>query len=67
MCFALPMKIASIKGNVATSSTGKKVKLDLVEKCQVGDYTLVQADLAIEKISARRAKEIAKRLKEFNK
>lgn len=55
MCFALPYRIESINNKSAYDKSGKRVRLDLVGKCGVGDYLLVQADMAVEKISKERA------------
>lgn len=63
MCFALPFRITSIDGKTATDSHGKQVKLDLVEPCAIGEYVLVQANIAIEKIDEKRAHAIAEQMK----
>ena len=64
MCFALPFHISEIDKNIASDHTGKKVKLDLVEHCKVGDFVLVQADIAVEKIDKKRAMLISQQLKQ---
>ncbi len=63
MCFALPFHITEIHGKTATNNQGKKIKLDLVGQCSVGEYVLVQADIAIEKIDKERAQAIAQQMK----
>lgn len=60
MCLAVPMKIKSIEGNTARVSTATlelDVCLDLVESVQVGDYVLVHAGYAIERLSPDDAEE----------
>jgi len=63
MCFALPVKISKIEKNLGIGENGKKVKLNLLDNCQVGDYVLAQADIAVEKISKRRAQDLEKALR----
>ena len=61
MCLATPAKIVSIKGNTAEVKDDhgeKKVNLILIKKPKVGDYLLVHADLAINKIDKSEALEI---------
>ena len=63
MCLATPAKIIKIKGSTAEvkdSHGQKKVNLILIKKAQVGDYLLVHADLAINKLPENEAKEILK-------
>lgn len=63
MCLTKPNKIISLKGDIAlVESLGKKreVSLALVPGVSVGDWILVQANLAIAKVSAREAKAINK-------
>lgn len=62
MCFALPFQISEIKDGFAYDQKGKRVKLSLVSECRVGDFLLVQADVAVEKVSGKRAMELARSL-----
>lgn len=55
------MKIESIEGAMAKVSVGSiksSVSIQLIEKPEKGDYVLVHAGIAIEKINKARAKEI---------
>lgn len=63
MCWAVPVQIQSIEGNVGTvnlSGTTRQVGLALVENPQVGDYVLVHAGFAIQKIDEQEAQETLK-------
>lgn len=54
MCFALPLKVKKISGKEAIVEGGKKVKIGNL-KLEVGDYVLVFANLAVEKVKKRDA------------
>lgn len=55
MCVALPMKIISFENNthciVSFSGIESKVNIRLLPDCQIGDYVLVHAGHAIEKVN----------------
>ena len=58
MCLAVPLKITSIHGNTAScESMGmeRDVRVDFIENPQVGDYVIVHAGFAIEKINEEQA------------
>jgi len=60
MCLAVPMKIITIEGFSAIVEAGgvsREINLRLLEDSQVGDYVLVHAGFAIEKIDEQEAKE----------
>jgi len=59
MCLAVPMKVIQKKGATATvelDGVRRKIRLDLVEKVQPGDYVIVHAGFAIEKLDKKEAK-----------
>ncbi len=59
MCLAVPMKVIQKKGLTATvelDGVRRKIRLDLVEKVQLGDYVIVHAGFAIEKLDRKEAK-----------
>ena len=58
MCLAVPVKVTKITGRKAEIESGKKVDISLVDDLKVGDYLLVHADLAINKISKDEAEKI---------
>jgi len=60
MCLAVPMKVVEIEGPVARveeSGVRQQVRVDLVEGVQVGDYVIVHAGIAIERLDADEAQE----------
>jgi hydrogenase assembly chaperone HypC/HupF len=58
MCLSVPRQITKIKGKTALLQDGRWVKTDLVGKVRVGDMVLVNADLAIEKITKSQSKQM---------
>jgi hydrogenase expression/formation protein HypC len=68
MCIAIPSKIISIKNNAATidmDGVQREVSLLLLEDPRVGDYVLVHAGYAIQKMDEATARESLKILKEM--
>lgn len=67
MCLTSPAKIISLKNNFASVEIGSLRRqvnlLPIAEKVKKGDWVLVQANLAIKKISAKESKEILKLFK----
>ncbi len=58
MCVALPCKLVEIDGNRGVAELGGsqvKMRLDLLPDAQVGDYVLVHAGFAIEKLDEEEA------------
>jgi hydrogenase expression/formation protein HypC len=67
MCLAIPSKIVKIENNVATidvDGVRREASLLLVENPEVGDYVIVHAGFAINKINEEDALESLKLLKE---
>ncbi len=61
MCLAVPHRIIEINGNEAIAEIGgirKRTRIDLLENVKVGDYVLVHAGFAIEKLKPEEAREI---------
>lgn len=59
MCLAVPMKIVSIDGDLGTveiGGVGRKIGLTLIENPREGDYVLVHAGFAIQRIDEEEAK-----------
>ena len=59
MCLSIPAKIVSIEGNMADVSVGGtifKAGLQMIENVKPGDYILLHAGFAIQKISEGDAK-----------
>ena len=62
MCIAAPAKIVEIdtESNICAADFGgvrQNAKLDLLPDAEVGDYVLIHAGYAIEKLSEQAAKE----------
>jgi len=69
MCLSIPVRIISIEGDMAEVSAGGtvfKAGLQLVEDVKPGDYVLLHAGFAIQKISGEEASEISDILKEMD-
>lgn len=58
MCLTLPFKIKKIIGRKAELADGRQVSLDLIADPRIGDWILVNADLAVSKVDRREAEEI---------
>jgi hydrogenase expression/formation protein HypC len=69
MCLSIPVKIISIDGSMAEVSAGGtlfKAGIHMIENARVGDYVLLHAGFAIQKISEEEAEETLKLLREMN-
>ncbi len=69
MCLSIPVKIVSIDGDMAEVSAGGTIfraGMQMVEDARPGDYVLLHAGFAIQKISAEEAEETLKLLREIN-
>jgi hydrogenase expression/formation protein HypC len=67
MCLAIPSKIVKIENNIATidvDGVQREASLQLLEDPKVGDYVIVHAGFAINKINEEDAKESLKLLRE---
>lgn len=63
MCLGIPMRIVSRNGDEAVAESGevrKKIRLDLLSEADVGDYVLVHAGYAIERVDEKEALETLK-------
>ncbi len=58
MCLTLPAKIKAISGLQARLEDDRVVKIAGLQSVSVGDWVLVNADLAVAKISGQEAQEI---------
>ncbi len=68
MCLGIPMKIISIEGDEAVAQVEgvkRTVQLNLIDNIGVGDYVLVHAGFAIEKMDATAAQESIKLRKDY--
>jgi hydrogenase expression/formation protein HypC len=58
MCIAVPLEVVEIRGDIALARYGnaiREVHLDLLEGVDTGDYVLVHAGFAIEKLNREEA------------
>ena len=69
MCLAVPLKIISIKGKMGIGELGgvkRKISLMLLDKVKVGDYVLLHAGFAINKLETKEAEELLQLLREIS-
>jgi hydrogenase expression/formation protein HypC len=69
MCLSIPAKIVSIDGSMAEVSAGGAVfqaGLQMIDDAKVGDYILLHAGFAIQKISEKDAVETLRLFEEMN-
>jgi len=67
MCLAIPSKIVNIENNMATldvDGVRRSASLLLLEEARVGDYVIVHAGFAIQKIDEAAARETLNLLRE---
>jgi hydrogenase expression/formation protein HypC len=68
MCLSVPAKIVSIQGEMAVVSIGGvevNASIQLMEKVEIGDYVLLHAGFAIQKLNEEEANETFRLLKEL--
>ena len=61
MCLAIPARIIKMKGDFAIAEISgnlREINVSLIEKPQIGDYVLLHAGFAIERIAIEEAQEI---------
>lgn len=69
MCLAVPMKIIKINGtraNCELAGVNKDISIALLPQARVGDYVMVHAGFAIQKMSFKEAKETISAWQEYN-
>lgn len=65
MCLGIPMKIKIIKGDFAEVESGglsRTINIQMLNQAQEGDYVIVHAGFAIQKLDPKKAKETLKLL-----
>ena len=68
MCLAVPLEVIDVKDNLATVSFGnttREVNLDLLDTVTVGDFIIVHAGFAIEKLDKEEAEKTLALFKEM--
>lgn len=69
MCLAVPLKVISINNKDAVAEIDgirRKIRLDFLKDVSVGDYCIVHAGFAIEKLTKEMAEENLKAIKEVS-
>jgi hydrogenase expression/formation protein HypC len=69
MCLAIPVKIVKIEGSgglVEFSGVKKEVGLQLTPDVQIGDYVLLHAGFAIQRIDEEEARKTLELLEEIS-
>lgn len=69
MCLAIPMKLVKIDGDRATadiSGVKKEISVALLEDPKLGEYVIVHAGFAIERLSEEEAHETIRLLREIS-
>ena len=69
MCLSIPAQIISIEGDNAKVSFGGSeytAGLQMIDNPQIGEYVLLHAGFAIQKISREEAEETLQLLREMN-
>jgi len=69
MCLSIPARIMSIDGSTAEVSAGGaifKAGLQMIENARVGDYVLLHAGFAIQKIDEKEALKAIKLFEEID-
>ena len=60
MCLAVPLKLVEINGNDAVGESmgmRRKLRVDFIEEPKLGDYVIVHAGFAIERLPEQQALE----------
>lgn len=68
MCLAMPMKINRIEGKTAYCEAGglvQTIRIDFIQDARPGDYVMVHAGFAIQKMSEKEALENLELLEEI--
>ena len=65
MCLAIPMKIKKIEGNFAIVETARlirRINIQMLPSVEIGDFVLVHAGFAIQKVDKRAAAQTFKEI-----
>jgi len=60
MCLGIPMKVKTIKGDFAEVESGQLIRtinIQMLPRIKVGDYVIVHAGFAIQKVDADKAEQ----------
>ena len=68
MCLAIPMKIVEVKGDegfVESSGLKRKANFSFIKSPKLGEYVLLHAGFAIERVKEKEARKTLKALEEM--
>ncbi len=68
MCLGIPMKVLKIEGERAIAEVGgaeREISIALLEDLKIGDYVIVHAGFAIEKLDEKEAIETLDMIREI--
>lgn len=68
MCLAIPMKVKKIKGDFAEVESGRLIRtinIQMLTDIKVGDYVVVHAGFAIERLDPDKAKDTLRLINEI--
>lgn len=60
MCLAVPMRIKKVEGTIAlveADGLERRINVQFLKDSKIGDYVVVHAGFAIEKVNEKKAKE----------
>jgi len=63
MCLGIPMKVLKISGDFAEVESGRLIRsanIQMLKNLKIGDYIIMHAGFAIQKVDAKKAKETLK-------
>lgn len=67
MCLAIPLQLIEIKGNEAVAQANgirRTIRIDFIREPKVGDYVIVHAGFAIERMNEAQALENLRAIQE---
>ena len=68
MCLAIPMKIKKIEGDraiVSSANVEQRIAINFLKNPAIGDYVMIHAGFAIEKLDPKKAEETLRMLEEI--
>jgi len=68
MCLAVPMRVIEIEGPIAQVEEGgvrRAARVDLIDGVKLGDYVIVHAGIAIERLEPEEARETLRLFEEM--
>jgi hydrogenase expression/formation protein HypC len=67
MCLAVPAKVIQVQGRLAQVEIGgivREAALDLLDEARVGDYVLLHAGYAIQRLDKKEARDMLRLIRE---